>query len=241
MSIEQKESFYKIGIGKIVGILVVIAGLAGADQYIDYKVDKAAANPEIIEKIRQQVRPTLIFDEKGSILSDMGARQYIEDDIKTKLAKTKDGYFTKEIRVILKNPLSIPILTCLDNTVDYTVNPDRGKNLEILYNLNVNSYSKPRAKLSLFHLEVISGEALQYQTTEIKAKRAMYFPGTIEADGIISRYKKGARRLQCAMFEDPKYKPMEGDMYYNLRIKSWVTYSNGKWRELLMKGDNYKE
>ena len=235
MTNEQSKS-----VNKVIFWLATILGLAlalfGIDKYIDYKVDNAVTKPEVIEKLRERVRPMLIFDENGAILSDMGARQYIEDDIE--LEKTKDGNSIKRVKITLKNPCSIPILTCLDNTVDYVVDPKRGKGLEIVYDLNVNSYSKPRAKTSLFNLEVISGEALQYQVTEVEKKRTMYFPGKIVADELEMTKKYGQARFQAAMYENPTYKPVEGDLYFNSKIGHWVTYSKGKWRKLLMEMDS---
>lgn len=236
MKNDNWKTHIRIGFGMIIGIIVVVGGPIALDQYLDYKVNIAITKPEVLDNLRKQVRPMCIFDENGAILSDMGARQYIEDDIE--LIKTKDGKFIEEIKIALKNPLSIPILTCLDNSVDYLVSPQRGKGLEIIYKLNVNSYSAPRARISLFNIEIITGEALQYQITEAASKRTMYFPGKIVVDEIESRYAPGKHRISCAMREKPTYRPNEGDLYFNLRNNHWVTYSNGKWRELLMSRDD---
>ena len=236
---KNKKAHMKIGFGMIIGIFVVIGGIVGFDQYVDYKVMTGIKRPEVLDKLRQQVRPMVIFDDNGSILSDMGARQYVEDEIKIK--KTRDKKFIKELRITLKNPLSIPILTCLDNSVDYLVNPKRGKKLEIIYELIVNSYSEPRSKVSLFNIEIITGEALQYQITELKDKRTIYFPGKIVVDSMDARYKPGKVRFRAPMKEKPTYIPQEGDTYFNLNNKHWVTFSNGKWRSLLMSGDDLIE
>lgn len=235
----KKKSNIKVGFGQVIGIIVVIVGLIALDQYIDYKVKNGIERPEVLDKLRQKVRPMVIFDDNGSILSDMGARQYVEDEIK--IIKTNDEKFLKEIRITLKNPLSIPILTCLDNSVDYLVNPKRGKKLEIIYELSVNSYSEPRSKISLFNIEIITGEALQYQVTELIDKRTIYFPGKVVVDSMEARYKPGEVRLQAPMKENPTYNPRDGDLYFNLRNKHWVTFSNGKWRNLLMSGDDSSE
>ena len=128
------------------------------DDYIDSKIRNALQSEEIIKKLQSNNRPFMIFDQNGVVVSDQGAWRLVED---LKVSLNKKG-FVEKIIVTPKNPSAFPIITLLDNTVNHSINVERGKKLDVIFELEVRSYSEPRPTNSLFNLEMISGVALEY-------------------------------------------------------------------------------
>jgi hypothetical protein len=101
----------------------------GIDSYIDSKIEGKLENPAFINKVAKSMRPSVIFDINGSILSDMGAMQYIED-IKVDVNEP----LRYDIIVSPKKFLSVaPILECLDEQPKIIVK--RGKKFDWIYEL----------------------------------------------------------------------------------------------------------
>ena len=83
--VREKRSFLRSfgeTAGKTLGVVVALAGVVGAyyllDQRTDEKIQKALESDSVIRKIAAQVRPAVIFDQKGSILADLGGMQHLE-------------------------------------------------------------------------------------------------------------------------------------------------------------------
>jgi hypothetical protein len=161
-------------------------------------------------------------------LSDQGAWQFI-DDLKVSLDKRG---FVENIMVNLKNPSVSPVLSSLDGTVQYYISKVRGKKLEIIYELEVRGYSEPRTTSSLFTLEMVYGESLQFNPKIVSKEKVIYFPGRIVADEVNTIGRPGEARLNISMREDPVYTPNDGDTYYDLKKHCFVVFSDGKWRNL---------
>lgn len=227
-------NFIKWSFGLGVAAIVVIASLAAVDYYIEKKVNDAISDEELIKKISSRVRPSMIFDQNGSILADMGAWQFISD---LNVSENTQGFVDK-ITISMKNPGASPILTSLDKTVDYFIRSVKGKKLNVTYELEVLSHTKPKASKSLFNLEFVSGETLGFELRPRSNKRVMYFPGKIVADGLDTIRRPGKTKLNASMGTDPQYSPIEGDSYYDTRINHWVVFSKGKWRQLRFRDDD---
>ena len=110
-------------------VIAVVGGLFAIDSYIDSKIEDKLENPAFINKVAQSMRPSVIFDLNGSILSDMGAMQYIED-IKVDVKKP----LRYDIIISPKKFLSVaPILECLDEQPKMIIK--RGKKFDWIYEL----------------------------------------------------------------------------------------------------------
>jgi hypothetical protein len=228
-TLEQKP-FLKWAIGLCIAIFTALGVLLGVDYYLEYKINGAIGNERVLKKLQSYVRPSIIFDQNGTVLSDQGAWKLIED---LKVSSDKSGFVDK-IVITLKDTNIFPILTSLDNTVNYSFNIVRGKKLDVIYELEMRSYSKPRSTTSLFTLEMVSGSALQITPKTLNAQRVMYFPGMIIAEeGLDLVRKPGNAKLNVAMATDPIYQPTEGDTYYDTRVQCYLVFSKGKWRKLL--------
>lgn len=112
-----------------VTVLTAVACLFAINRYIDSKIEDKLESAEFINKVAQSMRPSVIFDLNGSILSDMGAMQYIED-IKVDVKKPQ----RYDIIISPKEFLSVaPILECLDEQPKMIIK--RGKKFDWIYEL----------------------------------------------------------------------------------------------------------
>jgi len=227
-TIPIKTSFTKWALGLSFGLIAAIGALFGVDTYVENKIGRVIQDEKIIKKLQSYVRPSIIFDQHGTILSDQGAWQFIDD---LKVSIDKKG-FVNSITVALKNPSSTPILTSLDGTVQYSISKVRGKKLDVIFELEMRSYSEPKATSSLFSLEMVYGELLQFNPKSNVKEKVIYFPGKIVAEGMDTIRHPGNARFNASMKEDPIYNPVDGDTYYDLRKHCYLVFSNGKWKKL---------
>jgi hypothetical protein len=211
--------------------LTSVNELANKAQMDVKKVSNVAGQAEAeLKKLQSYVRPSIIFDQNGAVLSDQGALGLIED---LKVSMEKSG-FVGTIAITLKAPNIFPVLTSLDKTVNYSFNIVQGKKLDVIYELEMRGYSQPRSTTSLFSLEIISGSALQIVPKTLNTQKVMYFPGKIIAEGEFESVKKpGNVRFNSSMGTDPTYQPIDGDTYYDTRVQCYLVFSKGNWRKLL--------
>ena len=89
MSEDHQWSVLKIFVTIIISLFTFLAALYGINTYFENKVDKKVEaleekiidqinSPEYTARIASKVRPYLIFNARGSIEIDMGAKQYLE-------------------------------------------------------------------------------------------------------------------------------------------------------------------
>lgn len=116
---------------------IVVGGIA-VFGFIDSRVDKIKKDPGFMQEIARQVRPYIIFDEKGSILFDNGASKYIdtlEINVDEDLGDFK--YFT--IRVNFNKHFSYPPYLESMNNIEFSIQKNRGKKHEWVYTLTQTS------------------------------------------------------------------------------------------------------
>jgi len=128
---------------EILNVLAVIGGLVvlvfGFTKYVDHLVDKRLKSSETIDKISRLIRPSVIFDNKGVILADLGGMEYVES--------INLGYNEKEpllptrIELKCRKFLALPpLLTSLDN-YSYIETANRGQGLSWIFDLDPSSYT----------------------------------------------------------------------------------------------------
>ena len=115
-------------------------------------IDQRISSDKYLKKIAEQLRPSMIFDQKESILIDNGASKYIEN-IHVKTKNTSGKEVLDHIIIIPKMYLQIyPFLESLDQS--YRITPERGKKFEIIYRLE-NTQFVGGASNRRFRLEII--------------------------------------------------------------------------------------
>src|SRR5206468_10489115 len=100
-------------------ILVLAVMVLGIQSWLEGRIDKAVerklTDETILRKIAAQARPSLIFDAKESILSDMGAVQLVKD---IRIAKRNQSGWPERIEVeFTRHFANPPVLTALYDSV----------------------------------------------------------------------------------------------------------------------------
>lgn len=124
----------------IVGVLVAIASLylsiyIQVSSSVDKRIDAKINNPEYIQKVAAEVRPSIVFNDEGKILHDSGGLKYIDSNIifeRANAPKSKKNNFKINItsKIYLK---SQPLLESIDQS--YNIKANRGKGLKWIFNV----------------------------------------------------------------------------------------------------------
>ncbi len=147
-----KASMLLKTIGPAFAIIISVLALFGFDQYIDYKIGRAFQNPQNIQTIASKIRPSLIFDSKGSILADMGGESIIKD-ISFEYDKEHISHPTRIIITPNKHLQQAPLLTPLDDN-EYKIAVSRGHMRDWQYDLQPMVMIE-RGEIPMFRLEII--------------------------------------------------------------------------------------
>ena len=119
----------KLVVAAVGTIVLLMAAYHGFNTYIDYRIEKKISDLEFIEKISHTIRPSVVFDQKDSILADMGAMAYI-DNIKVVVKKEDPIRIVVSPNAFLGVP---PLLESLDGEFGIIVN--KGKKYDWVYEL----------------------------------------------------------------------------------------------------------
>lgn len=118
-------------------VIAIGTGFLKARKYIEDRIQEALSKEEIIGKISLLVKPDMIFDEKGSILTDRGASAFIQDrGINFTMEDDMSESIPSEIRISFSKHLKVaPLLTPLhpDTTI---IRMERGKSHDWIYKLS---------------------------------------------------------------------------------------------------------
>jgi len=137
-------------------IVAFVLAWIGLNGHIEGIVEKKISDPEMIEKVKAQIRPMVVFNQNDSILVDTGGMQYIES-IRVILDQKKET--PQEIIITPKIYLAVaPILESFDD--DFVITYERGKEFQWIYKLGaINRMlyegSATRSGVNRFRLEII--------------------------------------------------------------------------------------
>jgi hypothetical protein len=144
---------YVIGSVALIGALAtVLGGLYAVHSYIDARIRSNIEDPAFIRQLSRSLRPSVIFDERGSILTDLGAMRYLRD---IQVQPQKAGI------TIVVSPLehlgAEPVLEALDG--DFVVRSERGHKFDWIFRLypvpSLLVEDVPRRERLRFRLELI--------------------------------------------------------------------------------------
>jgi hypothetical protein len=127
--------------------------LFGILAFVDSRVKASIEEPSFISKLSRQLRPSVIFDEKSSVLADLGAMQHISD---IRVATKADG--AVEVVVSPVEPFGIePVLESLDET--FVIKAERGNKYDWVFHLypvqTLLVAEVPKVERRRFRLELI--------------------------------------------------------------------------------------
>ena len=149
------------GIGTILKVVYVVVGAIvflfvcyhGLNSYLDTRIETRINNADFLKKLARSVRPSLVFDEKGSIVADMGAVSFVDN-----ISVAKGAKDTLEIVVSPLEYLGIePVLESLDGL--YTIHAERGQKFDWIFRLYgiqfIETEGSPQRDRQRFRLELI--------------------------------------------------------------------------------------
>jgi hypothetical protein len=142
------------GVYTVVGAIVFLfTAYHGLNSYIDSRIGSQINNPDFLKRLARGVRPSLVFDEKGSILADMGAVAYVSN-----ISVSKGPKDSLKITVSPVEYLGIePVLEALDD--QYTIRAERGQKFDWVFHLagiqTLALESTPKRDKGRFRLEII--------------------------------------------------------------------------------------
>ncbi len=131
---EEQKDVSVFTIAKIVSVcLLLVLAVFTIIEVIDWRINEKVSNPKFIREIASNVRPSVIFNSKESILNDMGAMQYINNIAVTQLPKSKYTKGGFKIIVSPKEYMALsPILSSIDRN-EFWIETKRGKKFDWEY------------------------------------------------------------------------------------------------------------
>ena len=140
-------------LGAVTAIVLLMGAYLAYLGHLDGRIEKKLHDAEFLKELSNTLRPSVVFDQKNSIIADMGAMQYIDEIT----VETEGGGPTKII-VAPKAFLGIaPLLECLDG--EFNITKTQGKKFVWEYKLEHSSKMAPvsstRIKNHRFRIEVL--------------------------------------------------------------------------------------
>ena len=130
---------------------MVVAAIVGLTRFIDWRIERMIREETFLHRIASSLRPTVIFDENGSVLVDQGAMELI-NSIDVSLS---DARRPAEIVVVPNRYLAHPpLLQTLENELVDVV-PTRGKHFLWRFKLNYEMYNETFTGKRRFRMEVV--------------------------------------------------------------------------------------
>lgn len=141
-------------IAVIAGAGALIGTIYGFTAFIDSRIERVVTTDAFLSKVASRVRPSCIFNQKGSILADMGAMAVIEN-----ISLTNYSGALPTIIIVTPNRYlaNAPILSTID-PFTLTVTEERGNKYEWIYQVAyVASTMKENALDTIrFRLEIVN-------------------------------------------------------------------------------------
>ncbi len=145
-------------IWKFIGIIAICIGsIYGADKYLTAKIQSAVQDEALLRKISAKVRPSVIFDQAGSVLVEQGAMESI-DNITVHRDTNSPGFdLPVKITVTPKRFLSHAPLLQVIGPYTLTVTNSRGTKFDWVYELSYvgSGNPPPDFKHCQFRLEIL--------------------------------------------------------------------------------------
>lgn len=132
-------------------IIVAVGVIYGGIEFVDYRIEKVLADPQMIRRIATSTRPEMIVDSKGTVLFDRGAMDQIAD-----IRVTADSKFPEIVRTVTitpKNFMALPPLVTAVDGGEFNATPQRGERLDWVVTLDWSGFTEDgtnRIRIELF-------------------------------------------------------------------------------------------
>ena len=139
-------------------VVAIVAGVYGVVAFVDNRIERRLTESDTLSKIASLVRPSFVFDERGSILYDSGAMQSIED-LKLEGPATEEGRKESSLpeRITLRPKRLLrdaPILSVLDSFV-VKIDVERGSKYDWVYKIQYTAMPTGDFKKCRYRVDIL--------------------------------------------------------------------------------------
>jgi hypothetical protein len=131
----------------------LIGTIYGFTAFVDARIERITSGDAFMDKVASRVRPSVVFNQRGSILADMGAMDVIENITLTNYSTALPGTIIITPKRFLAHA---PILSTID---PFTLNvlEERGNKFDWIYHIGYVSASWNKDPFSSirFRLEIV--------------------------------------------------------------------------------------
>jgi len=132
-------------------LVALVAAVYGFTRFIDWRVEKRMTDSEYIARVAAALRPSLIFDQNGSILADQGGLAVID---KVTVELDANSLPNKITIIPTRHLATAPLLQTLEvEAVIFTTS--RGPGLAWVYSLEYIMWHDDLDGLRRFRLEIL--------------------------------------------------------------------------------------
>lgn len=149
---DRAKKFLGRAVSAFLGVAALIAAIYGFGVYVDSRVERLVHDEAFLKRLSVSVRPSCIFDQKGSIVVEMGAMDYIDS---IDVTADPNGDFPSTITVHPKHYMAhAPLLSTVDPFV-MTVSAERGAKFDWVYTVSYVHVGEHPAVTIRYRLEVL--------------------------------------------------------------------------------------
>lgn len=140
----------------VLGVAAVVSLVWGYHAYTRQVVRGEVQRPEFLRALARHVRPSVVFDSKGSILLDQGACEYLADDGRCGIRyEPAYGSSPERVVVVSRTWLAAPPLLEGIDSAGFEAIPERGLGFEWHYRLGRHGFVESDPPNPRFRIEVI--------------------------------------------------------------------------------------
>jgi hypothetical protein len=117
----------------VVSVVAILSAIYGIPAFIDNRINKVVQDDAYVRRIANEVRPSVIFDSRGSILVDQGAMRYLDDIL---VLTNNSDFHGFPVKIIVKPKQYLaqpPMLTLIDTGTGMTDKVQRGEKFDWVY------------------------------------------------------------------------------------------------------------
>jgi len=117
---KRSEWLFK-GIGMVIGALSFVVAIMGLSTYLNDRIESIVFSDIFMQKVSQELRPFVIFDQTEKIIFDHGAMRYLDSIVVIDTAVDL-SHFRVVQRIIVYAKQLLPISPRLESQLTVTAN-----------------------------------------------------------------------------------------------------------------------
>jgi hypothetical protein len=136
-------------------LIAAIGMVWGLWAFVDWRIREVVTDQKYIQRVAAEVRPSVIFDNEGRIVADMGGLKYIETIEVLEKEMHYPGPVPTKILVRGKQFLAVPPILTSFSGVQVLPQVERGQKFDWIFNLSPGAFAGGPNVEYRFRLEII--------------------------------------------------------------------------------------